>query len=129
MGRLEHGCSSTHASDNVSHRTGYSGRIMNIHKLKTGDHALIIGAFVLTENIGRSVELAAYVPPNGSLFWEDGYFDAGADGLWIVTGEDLARNTEGGKIISNLAGVSPQHLRPLHGDFAPEHQKSREVSA
>lgn len=102
---------------------------MNTHLLKIGDPALIIGAFVLTENIGRSVELVAYVPPNGSMFWEDGYFDAGADGLWIVTGEDLARNTKIGKIISNLAGVSPQHLRPLRGDFAPEQQKSREVSA
>lgn len=99
------------------------------HQLKQGDPALIIGAFVLTENIGRSVELVAYVPPLGSLFWEDGYFDAGADGLWIVAGDDLARNTAGGKIISKLAGVSPQHLRPLKGDFTPEQQKSREVSA
>lgn len=98
-------------------------------QLKQGDPALIIGAFSITENIGRAVELVAYVPPLGSLFWEDGYFDAGTDGLWIVTGDDLARNTVAGKIISQLAGVSPQHLRPLRGDFAPIWQKSKAVTA
>ena len=99
------------------------------HQLKQGDSALIVGAFSVTENIGRSVELAAFVPPFGSIFWEDGYFDAGANGLWIVTGEDLVRNTEDGKVISTLAGCAPQHLRPLRGDFAPERQKSLEVVA
>ncbi|MHC8342491.1 hypothetical protein [Pseudomonas sp. RT6P73] len=41
-------------------------------QLNQGDPALIIGAFSVTENIGRSVELVAYIPPFGSLFWEDG---------------------------------------------------------
>ncbi|MGR6476209.1 hypothetical protein ACUZXZ_10645 [Pseudomonas juntendi] len=84
--------------------------------LKTGDLALIIGAFSVTENIGRSVELVEFVPPFGSVFCQDGYFDADAPGLWIVTGEGLVRNAEGGKVISNLAGCDPQHLRPLRGD-------------
>lgn len=87
--------------------------------LKAGDLALITGAFSVTENIGRSVELVEFVPPFGSVFRQDGYFDADAPGLWIVTGEDLVRNAEGGKVISNLAGCDPQHLRPLRGDEPP----------
>ena len=87
--------------------------------LKPGDLALITGAFGITENIGRSVELVEFVPPFGSVFRQDGCFDAEAPGLWIVTGEDLVRNAEGGKVISNLAGCDPQHLRPLHGDEPP----------
>lgn len=84
--------------------------------LKAGDLALIIGAFSVTENIGRSVQLVEFVPPFGSVLHQDGYFDADAAGLWIVTGEDLVRNAEGGKVVSNLAGCDPQHLRPLRGD-------------
>lgn len=87
--------------------------------LKLGDLALITGAFTITENIGRSVELVGFVPPFGSVFHQDGYFDADASGLWIVTAEDLVRNVEGGKVASNLAGCDPQHLRPLRGDEAP----------
>ncbi len=100
-----------------------------MNQLKQGDAALIVGAFSVVENIGRAVELAAFVPPFGSLFWEDGYFDAGANGLWIVSGESLVRMTEGGTVISSLAGCDPQHLRPLRGDFAPTGQKSKAVPA
>ncbi|MFJ4055792.1 hypothetical protein ACIPZC_20385 [Pseudomonas sp. NPDC089743] len=88
--------------------------------LKAGDLALITGAFSVTENIGRSVELVEFVPPFCSVFCQDGYFDADAPGLWIVTGNDLVRNAEGGKVISNLAGCDPQHLRPLRGDEVPQ---------
>lgn len=98
-------------------------------QLKQGDAALIVGAFSVAENIGRAVELAAFVPPFGSLFWEDGYFAAGANGLWIVTGEDLVRKTEDGTMVSKLTGCDPKHLRPLRGDFAPTEQKSKAVSA
>jgi len=87
--------------------------------LKAGDLALITGAFSVTENIGRTVELVEFVPPYGSVFCLDGYFDADAPGLWIVTADDLVRNPEGGKVISNLAGCDPQHLRPLRGEEPP----------
>lgn len=87
--------------------------------LKAGDLALIVGAFSVTENIGRSVRLVEFVPPFGSVFCQDGYFEADASGLWIVTAEDLVRNAEGGKVVSNLAGVDPRHLKPLSGEPLP----------
>lgn len=88
--------------------------------LKAGDLALIVGAFSVTENIGRSVQLVEFVPPFGSVFCQDGYFDADASGLWVVTAEDLVRNTEGGNLLSSLAGCDPRHLQPLRGDDAPK---------
>lgn len=97
------------------------------NQLQQGDSAVIIGAFSLVENIGRGVELIHFIPPFGEAFCQDGYFEADGDGLWIVSGEDLARNAEGGKVISNLAGCAPQHLRPLRGDFEPEQQKQRKA--
>lgn len=87
--------------------------------LKAGDLALITGAFSVTENIGRAVQLVEFVPPFGSVFHQDGYFDADAPGLWIVTADDLVRNAEGGKVVSNLAGCDPQHLRPIRGGEVP----------
>jgi hypothetical protein len=97
--------------------------------LKAGDLALITGAFSVTENIGRSVELLEFVPPFGSVFCQDGYFDAAAPGLWIVTADDLVRNAEGGKVVSNLAGVDPRHLKPLQSDPAPTAAKRNEACA
>lgn len=94
-------------------------------KLEVGGMALIIGAYSVTENIGRTVELVQFIPFLGSLFIQDGYFDAGPEGLWVVRAENLIRNSEGGKIVSDLAGCAPQHLRPLHGLFSPEQQKQQ----
>lgn len=81
--------------------------------LSAGDLAMITGAFSITENIGRSVDLVQFVAPYCSVFLQDGYFDADASGLWIVTADGLIRNAEGGTVVSNLAGVDPRHLRPL----------------
>ena len=83
------------------------------NNLSAGDPAMITGAFNITENIGRSVELVQFVAPYSSVFLQDGYFDADASGLWIVTADGLIRNAEGGTVVSNLAGVDPRHLRPL----------------
>lgn len=83
------------------------------NNLSAGDPAMITGAFSITENIGRSVELVLFVAPYSSVFLQDGYFDADASGLWIVTADGLIRNAEGGTVVSNLAGVDPSHLRPL----------------
>jgi hypothetical protein len=97
--------------------------------LNQGDIAYVTGAFSVTENIGRSVELVHYIQPFGEAFCQDGYFEADADGLWIVTAEDLWRNTVGGRVLSNLAGIAPQHLKPLRGDFQPEREKRQEQPA
>ena len=86
---------------------------------KAGDLALIVGAFSVTENIGRSVELVEFVPPFCSVFCQDGYFDADSSGLWIVMAENLVRNAEGGEVISNLAGILSGHLKPLEANTAP----------
>lgn len=99
------------------------------HNFKPGDLAMIVGAFSVTQNIGRAVELAAFLAPGEERFYHDGIFEAGPDGLWIVTAPDLHRNAEGGLVNSSLAGCAPQHLRPLGGIATPERQKSQEVPA
>ncbi len=91
-------------------------------KLEVGGMALIVGAYSVTENIGRTVELVQFIPFLGSLFIQDGYFEAGPEGLWVVTGENLIRNTDSGRVVSNLSGCAPQHLRPLHGLLSPAQQ-------
>jgi len=93
------------------------------HNFKPGDLAMIVGAFSVTENIGRAVECAVFLAPGEERFYHDGIFEAGPDGLWIVTAPDLYRNCEEGLVKSSLAGCAPQHLRPLRGDVSPEHQQ------
>ena len=97
-------------------------------KFKAGDLALIVGAYTVTQNIGRQVELVSYVPPHGCDFVQDGEFEAGPEGLWVVRADGLIRNAEGGLVVSDLAGCAPNHLIPLRGDLQSERERETELS-
>ena len=82
-------------------------------KLKVGDEAFITGAFLTKGNIGKKVRLIEFVPANGSVYYQDGYFDGHVTGCWIVesvSGEMLLRNAEGGVVKSNICACAPSHL-------------------
>lgn len=101
------------------------------NQFKAGDLALIVGANTMIKNIGKSCELVQlverdgfYVAPNGVLYQHAG------DHCWLVTGDGLCRWFDDGSIEQSDWGLCEQrHLRPLRGDFAPDLQKSSEVSA
>ena len=98
-------------------------------KFKAGDLAMIFGASFLTQNIGKVVELSAFV--------EDGDLFAGPDaqiyqhsdiGCWIVRGEGVQFRNDVG-IYEGFGVCEERHLMPLPKDKAPEQQKAKEVAA
>lgn len=97
-------------------------------ELVPGGLAVIVGAFACVENIGRLVVLERFIEPNQSVFMQDGYFDADYQGLWVVSGDDLHRNTEEGIVISNLGAHIPAHLTPINPEADPlETTKERDL--
>lgn len=101
-----------------------------MHNFKPGDLALIVGAFSVQQNIGKTVVLEEFLadgqistwrdPSDGLLIWNT----SGSAG-WIVLGDGVkSRCGADGWVLA-----SPGHLMPLRGDFAPERQKSQEVPA
>lgn len=82
-------------------------------ELVPGGMAMVIGAGTCKGNIGREVTLERFIPPFSEAFHCDGYFEADHEGLWIVGGESLERNTEGGILISDIAAHLPRHLMPI----------------
>jgi hypothetical protein len=98
------------------------------HQFKPGDPALIVGAFKLTENIGKVVELVQlvtdgelYVAPNGVTY------EHCDDPCWVVVGDGVVGWSDDGAVFDNFGLSVPNHLMPLRGDFAPEQQKAREA--
>lgn len=103
-------------------------------QFKAGDSALIIGSpWPDCPNIGRQVELVGLYGPGDEFVAPDG--KPGSNGtdesLWLCFSADLkAMNMR--DIWIDRGGVAfarETHLMPLRGDFQPEQQKSREVSA
>ncbi|MFP6354723.1 hypothetical protein VST52_07155 [Pseudomonas aeruginosa] len=98
-------------------------------KFKAGDIAMIIGANVLTQNIGKVVELSAFV--------EDGdlYVGPGAElcrhsdiGCWVVRGEGLFFRTDK-EVREGFSICEERHLMPLPKEQTPEQQKAKGVEA
>lgn len=101
-------------------------------QFKPGDLALIIRA-THAENIGKVVELVRFDSSQKIAIPEDTprSFAPNPDRIacWVVRGSFVAHSTLRGEINCTV-GASPQSwLMPLQGDFQPEKQKSREVSA
>jgi hypothetical protein len=99
-------------------------------QFKPGDMALIVGCKNSSVNLGKTCELIAFLRPgerldfpHGNAF--DGVRHIGTTAGWFVAGETLVSSF--GSVGFTI--VREQHLAPLRGDFAPEQQKSQEVSA
>ncbi|HID9917509.1 TPA: hypothetical protein ACXI31_005654 [Pseudomonas aeruginosa] len=98
-------------------------------KFKAGDIALIIGANVLTQNIGKVVELSAFVEDGDLYVGPDAELYRHSDiGCWIVRGEGVIFRTD--KELREGFGICEErHLMPLPKDQAPEQQKAKGVEA
>lgn len=100
------------------------------HNFKPGDLAMIVGAFCLPQNIGKTVVLEELLGDGQISAWRDPadgchiHNTAGSAG-WIVIGEGLSSWCGG----DGWCLVDSKHLMPLRGDFTPERQKCREVPA
>ena len=82
-------------------------------ELKPGMMAMVIGAYACTKNIGRLVTPELFIKPNNSEFFVDGIFETEEEPMWVVSAEDIQRNTAGGIIISNLGAHVEKHLIPI----------------
>lgn len=99
------------------------------HHFKPGDLAVIVGANVLTQNIGKSVELSAFVQEGDLYAGPDAQLYRHTDiGCWIVRGEGVEFRTECG-VYEGFGICEPRHLMPLPGSPVPEQAKSLEVPA
>lgn len=101
------------------------------HQFKAGDLALIVGARKCPQNIGLTCELVEFLEVGQVSAWRDPADNRpvvnGADApCWLVVGDGLASGIEQ---TTGACLVLRPHIMPLRGDFAPELQKSREVSA
>jgi len=99
------------------------------NQFKAGDLAMIVGANLLIQNIGKSCRLVQlvrmdeiYVAPNGVKYQH------GDVPCWVVLGDGVCSWHEDGSVHQADWGLcEPRHLMPLRGDFAPEQQKTKEA--
>lgn len=87
-------------------------------KLTPGQHALILDANEVKENIGKQVLLMGMVPAHATakLTFSTGTyeFDGGPRGVWVVQASGIVRNDiNKGKVIDSYAAIEPRHLMPL----------------
>ncbi|WP_426113540.1 hypothetical protein [Pseudomonas sp. DSP3-2-2] len=100
------------------------------HQFKSGDLAMIVGAFNVPDNIGQQCELIEYLRLEDISAWVDPAdgrrVQNAADGpAWLVVGEGL-------KSWCGSTGwvlADERHLMPLRGDFAPADELSQVVPA
>lgn len=104
------------------------------HNFKPGDLALIVGAFLLQENIGQAVELVQFLAPEERYKTPDGIGCVAPGYCWVVTGAGVVGAYQDpffGDVVRTVGhGVcAPEHLMPLRGDFIPDEQIAREYTA
>lgn len=97
-------------------------------QFKSGDLAMIVGAFNVPSNIGQICELVEYLQPEQISAWVDPsdgcrLQNAAGSPAWLVIGSGLTSWCGA----SGWVLASERHLMPLKGNFQPEQQKSLEV--
>lgn len=95
-------------------------------QFKPGDLALVV-ASKSGLNIGKVVTLDRMFRAGEQIELDGISLNCVSDG-WLVSG-DLLASTNNGIKKTKQHGFRTKNLMPLRGDFAPEQQKSREVSA
>lgn len=98
-------------------------------QFKPGDLAMIVGANYLIQNIGKVVELSAFVQdgdlyagPNGRLYRHSDI------GCWIVRGEGVQFRADD-DVCEGFGVCEERHLMPLPGDASPSKQQAKAVAA
>lgn len=97
------------------------------HEFKPGDLALIVGAFNVESNIGKSCELLEYLLPEAISQWVDP-----SDGMRIQNAAEAAGWLVVGEGLTSYCGTAgwvladPVHLRPLKGDEQPAQVRQAE---
>lgn len=97
-------------------------------KFNPGDLALIVGAFSMTQNIGKVVELVQFVVDGELYIAPDGvtYRHQGVS-CWVVVGEGVVCRSSC-EIFNDFGLHIEGHLMPLRGDFAPTESRQRELT-
>jgi len=102
------------------------------HNFKPGDLALIVGS-VCSENIGKTVRLAEFVPVDGVPVVSGEFYTPRLHPSWIVEVPDgspslIVPRVRTGVLENVCVGVCRESwLMPLRGDFTTEQQKAEEA--
>lgn len=97
------------------------------NQLKPGAMAMIVGANVLTQNIGKVVELSSFVQDGDLYAGPDGKLWRHGDvGCWIVRGEDVQFRADD-EVYTGFGVCEGRHLMPIPGSPEPAINRSREL--
>lgn len=92
--------------------------------LQPGMLALVIGCRKNPSNIGKIVELVAFLE-TGEV--HDGEMFGGPNASWKVKGEGLTgANLRGDTFPSHITYVQPSHLIPIKPEADPLHEKQQQ---
>ena len=90
------------------------------HQFKPGDLALIVGANVQTQNIGKVCELVQMVVRDEIYTGPDGHRYQHADGpCWLTSAPELVVHFDDGSTKTGWGLSFLHHLMPLKGDEQP----------
>jgi hypothetical protein len=101
------------------------------NQFKAGDLAIITNCW-FPENIGRVVELSFIAPAGCRYVSPEGFVNYNTSGVdvWVVTAQGIyTSDHQRGKTNAGWTQKAERNLMPLRGNFAPDLQKSHEVSA
>lgn len=102
-------------------------------KFNVGDLALIVGCHRDPRNIGATCTLVQFIKAGDEYEISPGHKVSAPIDAWMVEGTQVIGayfNKKRGIIETPGKGLADQrHLMPLKGDFQPEQQKAKEVSA
>ena len=90
---------------------------------------MIVGANVLTQNIGKVVELSAFVKDGDLYAGPDAQLYRHSDaGCWVVRGEGVQFRADE-EVYEGFGLCEERHLMPMPSEKAPENQQISEVAA
>lgn len=79
-------------------------------ELQPGMLALVIGFKIFPDNLGKTVTTVRYAKTGDAGTGASIYT---GDGAWMVSGDGLALNKGGKKVICDCTFIDPKHLLPI----------------
>ena len=100
------------------------------NQFKPGDLALIVGAHMTPDNVGKVCELVEFLAQEQISTWREPHHgmviqNGDVHAAWVVIGAGLASCFG----LSGWALVDQIHLMPLRDDSVRENQKSKEAES
>ncbi|KAA3536640.1 hypothetical protein FOM00_11935 [Pseudomonas sp. ST1] len=100
------------------------------NQFKPGDLALIVGAHMTPDNVGKVCELVEFLAQEQISTWREPHHgmviqNGDVHAAWVVIGAGLASCFG----LSGWALVDQTHLMPLRDDSVRENQKSKEAES